>query len=406
MVNAPRRKLSSTLSSREQLRALRGRAGSPAARCARCVARRRSAPSKHDAAAAQRRAVARDRAQQRRLARAVRAEHRDELAGARRRGRRRAAPRARRSPRAGRAPRAASLTRRPQVGGDHAGSLRTAVGVAVGDDAAELEHDHALARSPSRASCRARSAAPSSRHRAARADPRASAARSLLVQARRPARRRAAATARLRRARASSTRRRSPNARSFASTSCEVRRAPSRASTSRARARCGDASGSRHARTRRRRRSRARSSRRTGARSGTFARRRARRCGAAAGRSTSVPPIATRPAVSRPMPQIALNSVVLPAPFGPISDVSVPGCSANDDVVDRDQPAEALRHAVHGERLAGRRAHRGGAARRARLRARHRPSHARLQRRRSGACDDGARSTPTIAARREDDERR
>jgi hypothetical protein len=39
---------------------------------------------------------------------------------------------------------------------------------------------------------------------------------------------------------------------------------------------------------------------------------------------TSVPAIVMRPLLSVPTPLIALNSVVLPAPLGPISEVSVP----------------------------------------------------------------------------------
>ena len=37
------------------------------------------------------------------------------------------------------------------------------------------------------------------------------------------------------------------------------------------------------------------------------------------------------------------NSVVLPAPFGPISAVMRPVCAANDAPVDREQAAEPLR---------------------------------------------------------------
>ena len=72
-------------------------------------------------------------------------------------------------------------------------------------------------------------------------------------------------------------------------------------------------------------RSPAPSSPRMGAGSGTCAPRRRAGRGGAAARRAGGPPRAIRPAVGRSAPAIRLNTVVLPAPLGPMSPVIVPG---------------------------------------------------------------------------------
>ena len=59
----------------------------------------------------------------------------------------------------------------------------------------------------------------------------------------------------------------------------------------------------------------------------------------------SAPSKRTRPAVGGSVPVIRLNSVVLPAPFGPIRPRISPGLDRQRDVVDGDQPAEPARQA-------------------------------------------------------------
>ena len=119
----------------------------------------------------------------------------------------------------------------------------------------------------------------------------------------------------------------------------------------------------------------------------------------------------TVPAVSCPTPLIALNSVVLPAPLGPISDVNVPRSNAKLTSFDGDESAEAFRDAATASGAASF----GGATRRARIvaaacraassggalrRAANEPNDAR--RRRDHDDDDEQRRTRPRACSRTD----
>ena len=58
---------------------------------------------------------------------------------------------------------------------------------------------------------------------------------------------------------------------------------------------------------------------------------------------TSSPNSLIRPPVAGSSPLITLNSVVLPAPFGPMSACRSPGCTRQVDLVDRLEAAEVPR---------------------------------------------------------------
>ena len=102
----------------------------------------------------------------------------------------------------------------------------------------------------------------------------------------------------------------------------------------------------RDADARRPRCSRARSARRMAARSGRCARCRAAPADAAARPVMSAPrrTRGLRSALRKPV--MIANSVVLPAPFGPISAVMRPSSAMNEALVDGEQPAEAARHVL------------------------------------------------------------
>ena len=110
----------------------------------------------------------------------------------------------------------------------------------------------------------------------------------------------------------------------------------------------------------------------------------------------------------RPIPPIALKSVVLPAPLGPIRDVERPALECEAHVVDRDETAEALRGAA-APRAARRVAGAAGASRalrqaaprcgaapahRLRHRARIKPNSAARERRDDDEDDEQRRTRP------------
>ena len=74
---------------------------------------------------------------------------------------------------------------------------------------------------------------------------------------------------------------------------------------------------------------------------------RARWCGET--RVMSAPPSRTRPWVGGCSPVMTLNSVVLPAPLGPMSPFTAPGVDLEVDVLERLEPAEADRDLLDGE---------------------------------------------------------
>ena len=63
----------------------------------------------------------------------------------------------------------------------------------------------------------------------------------------------------------------------------------------------------------------------------------------------SSPANSTRPALGAVKPEITLNNVVLPAPFGPM--IAVTPCAAiiERHIVDRDESAEAARHVIEAQ---------------------------------------------------------
>ena len=69
----------------------------------------------------------------------------------------------------------------------------------------------------------------------------------------------------------------------------------------------------------------------------------ASRCGLISGRR---PPNSTSPASGRMKPHRTFSSVVLPAPFGPMTPSTCRGGTASNGV-ERGQPAETDRHALH-----------------------------------------------------------
>ena len=217
---------------------------------------------------------------------------------------------------------------RPEVGGQHPGVGPDLAGVPTARIGAEVE-DVDRRRPPSRAPRRARRAAPRCPSPARRA-----AGRQLSVSVSSgptTARRAAGAAAAVASARASSTRRAWPVGSVSARSSARARQ-PTAASTL-----VGVGAGLAAVAAQRLRISAATSTfSRTVSEPKTSSRwkvrampSRARRCGRLPRRST--PSRTTRPAVSACRPVMTLNSVVLPAPFGPISPVTWPGLDVEVD---------------------------------------------------------------------------